>query len=297
MNINWIAVLGKIEAAKGNLKHIPVVPTESLAQKQIPVSLARSNVQFETGKISFEAFLKDSDSKCQLGLNQGTPTEIYLGLNFDTAAYGIALFKSPSWETLASAGFGDKPPLNRWISIQVSVLGSKIDLFIDGVKVCTASHNIVKSQVGFLLRGTQEVVVRNLKIEGTRPRCFVVMQYTAEFNALYEEVIKPTCESFGLDVERADDSYNSGLIIEEISKSIREASVVIADVTPNNPNVFYEVGYAHGIGKPTILLSDRQREKLPFDVSGFRTLFYDNTIAGKSTVEEKLKKHLESMAE
>lgn len=73
-------------------------------------------------------------------------------------------------------------------------------------------------------------------------------------------------------------------------------SIVIADITPNNPNVFYEVGYAHGIGKNTILLSDRKREQLPFDVSGFRTLFYENTIAGKGEVEARLRKHLEVIA-
>jgi len=122
------------------------------------------------------------------------------------------------------------------------------------------------------------------------------MQFTSEFNTLYEEVIKPTCRSFGFEVIRADDNYNSGLIIDDIVRSIREASVVIADITPNNANVFYEVGYSHGIGKPTILLSDRQREKLPFDISGFRTLFYDNSIGGKTTVEEKLRKHLENIA-
>jgi len=50
------------------------------------------------------------------------------------------------------------------------------------------------------------------------------------------------------------------------------------------------------MGKTTILLSDKKREKLPFDVSGFRTLFYDNTIAGKGEVEARLRKHLEGIA-
>jgi len=52
-------------------------------------------------------------------------------------------------------------------------------------------------------------------------------------------------------------NYNAGLIIEDITPSIQEASIIIADITPDNPNVFYEVGYAHGIKKPTILLSER----------------------------------------
>jgi hypothetical protein len=60
--------------------------------------------------------------------------------------------------------------------------------------------------------------------------------------------------------------------------------------------VFYEVGYAHGIGKTTILLSDRKREKLPFDIAGFRHLFYDNTIGGKRAVEEALHRHLEALS-
>lgn len=95
---------------------------------------------------------------------------------------------------------------------------------------------------------------------------------------------------------RADEFYSSGLIIEDITRSIQEASLVIAEITPDNPNVFYEVGYAHGTAKPTVLLCDKKREKLPFDIAGFRTIFYDNSIGGKSMVEDQLRKHLEGLA-
>jgi nucleoside 2-deoxyribosyltransferase len=122
------------------------------------------------------------------------------------------------------------------------------------------------------------------------------MQFTDEYNALFKEVIRPVCASYGYEVIRGDDFYTSGQIIEDITRSIRESALIIADVTPDNANVFYEVGYAHGIGKPTILLSDRKRDKkLPFDIAGFRTLFYDNTISGKGVVEERLKKHLDGL--
>jgi hypothetical protein len=122
------------------------------------------------------------------------------------------------------------------------------------------------------------------------------MQFSEKFNALYNNVIRPTCEKFGFEVVRADDIYKSELLIEDITRSIEEASVIIADITPDNPNVFYEVGYEHAIKKPTILLSERQRAALPFDVSGLRTLFYDNTIGGKGHVETRLTKHLQSMS-
>ena len=125
--------------------------------------------------------------------------------------------------------------------------------------------------------------------------CFVVMQFTEEFNVLYKDVIKPMCASYGYNVVRGDDFYTSGQIMDDVTQSIRASALIIADVTPDNANVFYEVGYAHAIGKPTILLSDRKRKRLPFDISGFRTLFYDNTIGGRAVVEARLKQHLDAL--
>jgi hypothetical protein len=67
---------------------------------------------------------------------------------------------------------------------------------------------------------------------------------------------------------------------------------VIAEITPVNPNVYYELGFAHAINKPTILLADRAIDRLPFDVSPFRVLFYENTIGGKRLFEDGLRKHI-----
>jgi nucleoside 2-deoxyribosyltransferase len=58
--------------------------------------------------------------------------------------------------------------------------------------------------------------------------------------------------------------------------------------------VYYEVGYAHALKKPTILIAESPTQ-LPFDVSPFRTLFYENSIAGKAKVESGLKQHLEAI--
>lgn len=55
--------------------------------------------------------------------------------------------------------------------------------------------------------------------------------------------------------------------------------------------MYYELGYAHALDKPTILLAERGK-KPPFDISGYRHLFYDNTIAGKTRVEDDLRKHI-----
>ena len=60
-----------------------------------------------------------------------------------------------------------------------------------------------------------------------------------------------------------------GIILADIEQSIREAHVIVADITPRNANVYYEVGYSHALGKPTILVAEKETE-LPFDVSPFR---------------------------
>ena len=70
-----------------------------------------------------------------------------------------------------------------------------------------------------------------------------------------------------------------------------DSEVVIAEISSSNANVFYELGYAHALDKPTVLLA-RRGEVLPFDVSGYRVIFYDDTIGGKSEVEATLDQHL-----
>lgn len=89
--------------------------------------------------------------------------------------------------------------------------------------------------------------------------------------------------------------YTATPILADIINEIKAASIVIADITPDNPNVFYELGFAHALNKPTIVLSEKQRAKLPFDVSGLRTIFYDNSIAGKAKVEQTLTKFIEKI--
>jgi predicted acetyltransferase len=120
------------------------------------------------------------------------------------------------------------------------------------------------------------------------------MQFTPPYNELFSNVIAPVCQDLGLIAVRADETYGPGLIIADIVRDITEAKVIIAEITPANPNVYYEVGYAHALNKPTILIAEKPTQ-LPFDVSPFRVLFYENTIGGKAKIEAGLRKHLEAI--
>jgi hypothetical protein len=120
------------------------------------------------------------------------------------------------------------------------------------------------------------------------------MEFSSQYNDVYTEVIKSVCNESNVEVTRVDERRGPGLIITDIVQSIEKAAFVIADISPLNANVFYEVGYAHGINKPTILMAETGTN-LPFDVSPFRTIFYDNSISGKSRLEQGLREHIRAI--
>lgn len=294
-NLTWVPIIGSCTVDHGVLKYSPTLIREGEGAGTPAVAVMKSNQLFESGTVTIRVKIKDAEGKVQIGFSHGHQVEVFCGLNIGSAAYGVATLANSKWENFTTVAYGTSPPINENITIKISITGSQVTMFVNGIEVLRGTYPIRRSQLAVLLRGSAPVEAELISIETTENIAFVVMQFTDEFNALFKEVIAPVCKSFDFTAVRADDIYNNGLIIEDIARSIRESSMVIADITPNNPNVYYEVGYAHGLAKPTILLAEKSRGSLPFDVSGHRTIFYDNTIGGKSNVEEKLKRHIANL--
>lgn len=103
-----------------------------------------------------------------------------------------------------------------------------------------------------------------------------------------EYIISPICQAFGYSVVRADKMANSGLITKAIIEQIISADLVIADLTGNNPNVFYELAIRHSYRKPAIQIIKGDVE-IPFDVSNMRTISYDTTLSGANMAKEEIK--------
>jgi hypothetical protein len=120
------------------------------------------------------------------------------------------------------------------------------------------------------------------------------MQFGPDFDDVYQDVIKEVLKDYEANVLRADELSGPGFIISDIVREITEAQLVIADITPTNANVYFEVGYALALEKPTILLA-KKGTSLPFDVAGFRVLFYEDTIGGKGRLEDGLRRHLDAI--
>jgi hypothetical protein len=124
---------------------------------------------------------------------------------------------------------------------------------------------------------------------------FILMPFTDELTQIYRTLIKPTVEldEFGLVCKRADDIKSTRVIIQDIWKSVCEARVVLADLTGLNPNVMYELGIAHTVGKETILIYQQNTEiKFPFDLAHIRRIEYINDAAGGQQLIQQLKETL-----
>jgi hypothetical protein len=178
------------------------------------------------------------------------------------------------------------------------VTGQRVVLAVDEVQVLEAilPWPLAGDQVGVIAWGLPATKFTDVTAHAKKPRAFAVMQFGSPFDAMYEEVIIPICESVGLDVERADDWSGPGVIMDDIVQAITTADLVIAEITPQNMNVYYELGYAQASGVPTILLFEpKEEQRLPFDLSGQRAIFYEDSIGGKSAVERDLRRHVESV--
>jgi Nucleoside 2-deoxyribosyltransferase len=110
-----------------------------------------------------------------------------------------------------------------------------------------------------------------------KPFAFVLMPFDAAFNDVYHLGIKPACADAGAYCERVDEQKYDETILERIYNQIAKADMLVADMTGRNPNVFYEVGYAHALGKRVILLTQRA-DDIPFDLKQHTHVVYGGSI-------------------
>jgi nucleoside 2-deoxyribosyltransferase len=134
---------------------------------------------------------------------------------------------------------------------------------------------------------------RKLKTRDVRPQCFVMMPFAGEFDDIYQFVIKPTVESEGFICRRADEIPDSGVLLDSIVRSIAQADLIIVDVSKANPNVFYELGIAHSLGKNVLIIA-QSVEDVPFDIRHNRLLVY-GTKGRLIDLEGKLREYLVRM--
>ncbi|MGR9088482.1 MAG: TRAFs-binding domain-containing protein [Gammaproteobacteria bacterium] len=95
-----------------------------------------------------------------------------------------------------------------------------------------------------------------------------------DFNAVYADLIRPACEAAGLDVFRADEEQAAGDIKADMFQELLLADLVVADLTLDNPNVWYELGVRHALRARGIVLIQGPRKQQPFDIYTDRKFNY-----------------------
>jgi len=140
------------------------------------------------------------------------------------------------------------------------------------------------------------VLLRNFKPRRKRPSVFTIpenekieptlvsamMPFDAGFLAVFE-CLKASAEKVGLRCRRADDIWENAAIIEDVVSLIDKSRIVVCDCTGRNPNVFYETGIAHTLGREVVLITQVDAD-IPFDLRHLRYVKYFNNAEGRQAL-------------
>ena len=131
------------------------------------------------------------------------------------------------------------------------------------------------------------------------PRCFVIQPFDeGEYDRRYKEVLVPAIKAAGLEPYRVDDDPSVTGIMESIEAGIEESAVCLADISINNPNVWYELGYARASKRHVVLLCESdKRDAFPFDVKNLPIIKYGTSVpsdfkSASSEITKQLKARL-----
>lgn len=134
-----------------------------------------------------------------------------------------------------------------------------------------------------------------------KKKCFVIMPFSdtqscteQKWTEIFEYIIKPAVEESGLSYECKRSVAERENIIKGILEALNKANVVIADLTDNNPNVFYELGVRHTLANRTILIAQGE-EHIPFDLRPYPVAFYSESPAKIAEFKSDIKKKLEDI--
>lgn len=294
---NWAPIVGRwqfpspVDAVYAN----PQQPNH-------PFGICVSNIRFSEGDAKVTVRLPkdnmDVGGRILLGFKSQSDSYVTVGIGGWGSAYNVAQFdRVQGWRAVALSGSQDNLVAEHSCEIRVRARGQRLFLEVDNIQVLEHVLDAPMPQgrqLGLFAWGSGRVEFKNAAVHIEPGTAFVVMQFSDPYQTLYTDVIRPVIESYKLRAYHAGEVFGPGIILEDITAGIVEAKLVIAEITQPNQNVFYELGYAHALNKPTILLAESAKD-LPFDISGYRCLFYENSIGGKRKVEEGLRKYLEAI--
>jgi len=152
------------------------------------------------------------------------------------------------------------------------------------------------------------VLLRNMQPQRQRPKVFqiadpeniepilvsVMMPFHPSFDGVYS-TLQRTAEVASLRCRRADDIWENPAVIQDVVSLIDRSNLVICDCTGRNPNVFYEIGIAHTLGREVILITQSEAD-IPFDLRHLRYVHYLNNGEGLNELRKRLQPRLADLS-
>ena len=192
---------------------------------------------------------------------------------------------------------------NREYRVEIRVIRNLLYVKIDDVELFSG-FKFGKESDGRIGIGTFDAavtfswpVINQLK----HMKCFVAMCFDGKRDIVYTQAVEPSLKEHPtalIKCTRADQIRKAGRIVDDIFAAIQESNFLIVDLSEDNLNVYYELGFSHGnnIKKPTFLIIEEDKEtplseRVPFDIKHLRVIEYEFSTKGL----DELRKELRSM--
>lgn len=117
---------------------------------------------------------------------------------------------------------------------------------------------------------------------------FCLMPFNRNYDKLYTN-IRLICENNDIECQRSDEVVEPGFILKQILELILQSQLILAVIDGRNPNVFYEIGIAHALGKTVILLAEDTKANKVYDISYNRMILYSSMLDLKKKLGNALK--------
>src|SRR5215475_327541 len=181
----------------------------------------------------------------------------------DTVTYLRSYTRGILESRLISEDWRAAPP-----RILAALRSTGLGAFLDEFR---ASATQLRHNVLFL--GPERLYEAPRELSGRRASCFIVMPFGQDWSRDVHRILTRACEEVGVRPVRGDDLFTPTDLLEDIWQGLNAADFVIADITGRNANVFYELGIAHTLAKPVLILS-RDAVDIPSDLATRRVILY-----------------------
>ena len=295
----WAPMAGRWDVSTTNPVYLG--PQADKQPYAAPFGICISDIRFQGGEAKVTvSFPKATDGGVDpnssggilFGFRSLREEYFYAAVGGYGLAYVLARFTPALFVALDGAGSRENLTPEHPYILSARMSGQRIIFAVDNVTVLSSTLETapLQGRLGMFAWGDKnKVEFREASVTEKPGKVFVIMPFSDYYlNELYVDVIEPTVKrGNNLIAHHAGETLAPGIIIKDVENEISQSKIVIADITECNTNVYYEVGYAHGSKVPTILLVQKDT-KLPFDISGYRCIFYENTISGRGKIIDRL---------